>query len=374
MGPPLEILLYTHAMTGGGAERVWALLASGLSRRGHKVTLATDFDAAENHGFVDPAVRRVTLGPNHVSATLALANLINRQKPDVSLSALSLSNLKHVIAATLARRRGRAVLSYHGYASSEPQPLSLMSYAASAVLTRLSAATVCVSDGLHRHVVKNWGAEPGKTFRIYNPVDPGPLPPARTADELLARGPVIVSVGRLVSYKQFPLLVRAFARVKSSGARLVILGEGPERPLIEAEIARLGLAGRVTLAGYTPEPWKYYAAASCFALSSDFETFGLVVVEALANGLPVVATDCDGPREILDRGRHGALVPARNEDALARAMDAALENPGDPSLRVARAREYSLDRGLDAYEDLIDRIVHACEIGSVPARQVLAAE
>ena len=352
-----KILLYTHALTGGGAERVWALLASGLNQRGHDVILATDFDAPQNQKFVSPGVRQASLGGSHVAGVFQLARLLREERPDVSMSALGACNLKHAAAAALARRSSRAVLSWHGYASSEPQALSRLGFLAAPLITRMTAATVSVSDGLKDYMISRWRADAAKSRRIYNLVDGGPLPPAANAAELAARPPVALAAGRFVPYKEFPLLVRAFARVAPPNARLVILGEGPEKPAVEAEIARLGLQGRVDLPGYASAPWDWYARARVFVLPSSQEPFGLVVVEALANGLSVVASDCDGPREILGHGEYGALPPRGDEEALARAIGAALANPGDPAPRVERARLFSMDRGLDAYEALIGDII-----------------
>ncbi len=354
-----KVFLYTHGMTGGGAERVWALLASGLARRGHDVTLITDFAAEQNESYVDPSVRRVTLGGRHVVNVVRLARLLARERPDVSMSALSVSNIKHFAAACLAGALPRAVLSFHGYSETEPQFLSRLGYIATAAITRATAASVCVSEGVQRYVIERWHGDARKTRRIYNPVDPGPRAAAASEAELLARGPVVLAAGRLVDYKGFRRLVRAFAKVEPASARLVILGEGAERAAIEADIARLGLGERVTLAGYVREPWDDYRQAACFALASDSEPFGLVVVEALGNGLAVVATDCEGPREILADGRFGALVARGDEDALAAALSRALASPGDPAPRVERARAFSLDRGLDEYEALIADVMEA---------------
>ncbi len=352
-----KIFLYTHGLTGGGAERVWALLASGFARRGHDVTLITDFVADQNDGFVDHSVRRIVLGGGHAVSVLRLARLLASERPDISISALSVSNIKHAAAACFAGRLSRAVLSFHGYSETEPQLLSRLGYIATAVLSRATAASVCVSEGLRNYVVGRWHGDARKARRIYNPVDPGPNKPASSEAELLARGPVALAAGRMVDYKGFPALIRAFAKVQPATARLVILGEGEDRPRIEAEIARLGLGDRVTLAGYVREPWDYYRRASCFVLPSDSEPFGLVVVEALGNGLPVVSTDCDGPREILANGAHGSVVPRGNEDALAAALSRALAAPGDPLPRVERARYFSLERGLDEYEALIADVI-----------------
>ena len=351
-----KLLFYTHAMSGGGAERVWALLASGFAQAGHDVILAVDYDDGANAGYVDSQVRRVTLGGNHFVASWRLARLLRQEKPDISVSALCVSNLKHLVAALLSGRRRRAIQTYHGYDHSEPQLLSRVSYWLTAVSTRLFARTVAVSDGLLAHITGKWRASARKSLRIYNPVSSGGAAGALVAP-LAARAPIVLAAGRLVAYKNFPLLIRAFARVEPKDATLMLMGEGPEKPAVEAEIARLGLGARVTLAGYVPQPWALYDKARCFALASNFESFGLVVVEALAHGLPVVATNSDGPREILNDTGLGALVPHRDEAALAAAISAALAAPGDPAPRVARARAFSVDAAVERYAALFEEVL-----------------
>ena len=346
-----KILIYTHAMTGGGAERVCALLASGFARAGDDVILAVDFQSPDNAAYVDAAVRIVVLGQPHGKAIAALARLLKTEKPDVSLSALGISNLKHLVAAGLAGRLHRAILSYHGFFSGEPQPLSRLSYLLTPLATRLAAATICVSDSLRAALVSRFWASARRTVRIYNPVE------ARVADAPAQKSPpMVLAVGRLVADKNFAGLVRAFALLDNSQAQLVILGEGPERGAIAAEIARLGLGDRVKLPGYVSQPWAYYSQASCLAMSSRLETFSLVVVEALANGLPVVSTLCGGPPEILDFGRFGRLVPYDDAPAMARAIDASLAMPGDPTPRLARAREFGLAVALENYGRLFDLV------------------
>jgi glycosyltransferase involved in cell wall biosynthesis len=223
-------------------------------------------------------------------------------------------------------------------------------------MTRLTAATVCVSKGLRNYVVEKWRADPKRTQVIYNPVQTQGAT-AETIEDLMRRGPVVLSAGRLVDYKNFTLLVRAFARVQPDEAQLIILGQGPEKERIERQIKSLGLGDRVRLVGYVSQPWPFYAQARCFALSSDSESFGLVVVEAMANGAAIVSTDCDGPREILADGRFGRIVPTGDERTLAAAITAALADPGDPKPRIARARDFTLDTGLDNYAALFANVM-----------------
>lgn len=359
---PLKILFHTWSLGGGGAERVFAVLASGLAERGHDVVITTESEDERNGSYLSGSVRRYPPTGGRVSSVKALARFIAVERPDVSISAISACNLRHAIAATLAGRRNRAIMSYHGHSGSEPEFSNQLGYWATPITTRLLARTVAVSDGLRRHIVDTWHGSAAKTVRIYNPTLVGHLEGvARSEAELKARPPTVVSVGSLLMRKNYIGLVRAFAEVKTPDARLVIVGEGPMRFDIEAEIARLGLTGRVSLPGYLTEPWDAYAGARAFALASREESFGLVIVEALAQGLPVVVTTSDGPQEVLDHGRYGTLVDQDDAVGMAAAIDRALSAPGDPSPRLQRAAEYGVAAGVDAYEALFREVAAAAD-------------
>ena len=274
-----------------------------------------------------------------------------------TLSALAVADLKHVVAATLAGRSDRAIIAYHGFSESEPQLLSRIGYRLTPLLARLSAATVAVSAGLRHDLIARFAVPEGRARTIYNPAAPAPFPEPLAAGALAARPKTIVALGRLVPDKDFVTLLRAFARLDDHEARLVIFGEGAERAHLNAEASGLEIAGRVDMPGFTSDVAAALDSARCFALSSRREAFGLACVEALAHGLAVVATDCGGPAEILLAPAHGVLVPVGDVDALARALAAALVDPGDPAPRQARARDFSLDAARDRYDALIAEVV-----------------
>lgn len=366
-----RLLVYTHALEGGGAERVCALLASGFAQRGWDVVLAVDHTAEANQGFLDPAVRVKVLTGGHAGSTVRLARLLAREKPDVSLSAIGVSNLKHTLAATLSGRLAHAVLSYHAFAFSEPKVLSQSSYWLAVLLSRVTARTVAVSHGLRGHLIERWRASPVRTAVIHNPV----VVIGNTSRVPRAPGepPTILAAGRLSAGKNMLGLIRAFDRIASrTDAELVILGEGDDRPNIESEIRTLGLTGRVHLAGYIASPWDFYRRAACFVSASPIESFSMVVVEALAYGLPVVCYDSAGPREVLDHGLHGTLVSPGDEGALAEAILAALKMPGDEVARRTRAKVFSVEAGLDAYRRLFEEVIaEATRASPVPGVTVI---
>jgi glycosyltransferase involved in cell wall biosynthesis len=199
---------------------------------------------------------------------------------------------------------------------------------------RLADAIVTVSDGLRWQVMQTWGVDERKVRVIHNPIDIATV--QRSADVAPAHRwlgvehELAVAAGRLTAQKDYPTLLRAFTKVhrERPNARL-LLNE------LQAQITSLGLVDTVELTGLCANPFAFFARARCFVLSSRFEGFGMVIVEAMAAGAPVVSTDCPyGPADILADGQWGLLVPVGNSDALADAMIRLLT---DSSLRAQLA-------------------------------------
>jgi glycosyltransferase involved in cell wall biosynthesis len=197
---------------------------------------------------------------------------------------------------------------------------------------------------------------------VYNPViTPEIMALARQTPDhpwFAAGGPpVILAVGRLTPQKDFPTLLRAFAEVRRRRpARLLILGEGEERAALEALGADLGVAADVALPGFRENAMAYMAGSALFVLSSAWEGLPTVLIEALAAGTRVVSTDCpSGPREILQDGRLGSLVPVGDVAALADAMTAALARPAAPAPAEALT-PFTRDAAVDHYLRLIESV------------------
>lgn len=358
-----RLLFYIPGLVDGGAERVMALLASHFAVRGHDVVLAVDFMAKGNNSPpLDASVRLVELAGGHGMAMRRLARLLVEEKPQIAISAIASCNFKLAMAGLAARlkrhERAAIILTYHGFEEYKSGHMSWLGYAMLPVISRLTQQTVAVSDSLCNDLKTRWKACPAKLRRIYNPVQFPELPEEPvTAQTLAARDNIVLAVGRLVAGKRFDLLIRAFAGIAAHRASLVIVGEGPERARLQRLIADLGLSDRVQMPGFCQNPGPFYQQAKCFVMSSQKESFGLVLVEALAAGLPVVATDCGGPREILDAGRHGVLLASDpSADDLTMAMDEALMNPGAPGPRMQRAADFDMETGVRHYESLFDEL------------------
>jgi glycosyltransferase involved in cell wall biosynthesis len=172
---------------------------------------------------------------------------------------------------------------------------------------------------------------------------------------------VIVTAARLCVQKDLGTLIRAFAILRQTrSCRLLILGVGELKVDLKALSEELGVAEYICFYGFAKNPFAFFEQANLFAISSIYEGFGNVIVEALSCGCPVVSTDCPGgPREILADGAYGELVPVGDSAAFAAAMSKTLDNPPDPELLRARAREFSIEvqgpKFLQVIEEALER-------------------
>ncbi len=215
---------------------------------------------------------------------------------------------------------------------------------------------IAVSRGVAEDFAQVTGIEPRKVRVVDNPIVTPDLAALAlgAADHPWLRDagpPVILGVGRLTAQKDFATLLSAFVLVREQRpCRLLIIGEGEERGRLEALAVRLGVGQVCNLPGFQPNPLPFMRAARLLVLSSRWEGFGNVLVEALYCGTPVVSTDCPhGPREVLADGAFGRLVPLDDVQALADAIVATLDEPPDRERLQARAAEFTAARSADGY-------------------------
>ncbi len=326
----MRIALFTVSLEVGGAERVFVTLANGFAERGHSVQVVLTKPEGALRKELSPAVRIVDLRTYRIWRTvLPLARYLRRERPDALLSTLSQPNLVAILAKRLARVPTRVVVREANTPTREfGGAIRLKDRVVPALIARVyryADAIVAVSKGVQTDLLRLTGLPQTRIPCIYNPVITQELLQKREAaveHSWFAEGapPVVLAVGRLTAQKDFPTLLRAFARLPAP-ARLLILGEGEQRAELEQLAQQLGIAKRVQLPGYEPNPFRYMRRASVFVLSSRYEGLPNALIQAMACGCPVVATDCpSGPREILADGKYGALVPVGDVDALADAI------------------------------------------------------
>ncbi len=357
-------------MWGGGAERVALRLIADFVAKGYAVDLLVMKAEGQLMPLLPPKVRVVDLHVGRIrDVVIPLARYLRTERPQGLQVFMWPLTVAGVVAHRLARSHARLVLSDHTtlsrqYAHLSPVLARIMRWSIALAYPRADARVI-VSRDAARDLATLSGIDRGSIDVIYNPIAiPTAEPEAISA---VAEGwPVgaarILTVGSLNAAKNHRLLIDAFARLcEQRPATLIILGDGPLRGALMAHTLAAGLADKVQMPGFVVNPAPFYATADLFVLSSDFEGYGNVLVEAMHSGLSVVSTDCEsGPREILDGASYGRLTPCGDPMALAAAMADALDHPADPSALRDRAETVS-------GQDTSDRYLHLMTGGRVPA-------
>lgn len=292
-------------------------------------------------------IQHPSLGASRVLKSIpALAHHLYSNRPDALVAFMTHANIAAILANTLAGGVSRVIATEHNsiqHRSSGCKERATLAIAAN--LYPQAAKVVAVSGGLSREVSDRLDLPGGLVTTIYNPV---PIPESTTSPPhswFRSELPIAVAAGRHVQQKDFGTLLRAIAYLHteySADIRLVLLGEGPETESLEQLASQLGIAEFVAFPGFVESPYPYMAAADVFVLSSRWEGFGNVLVEAMGLGTPVVSTDCPvGPSEILRDGRYGPLVPVGDSEALARAIEMTIRAPADTAALRERAAAFS---------------------------------
>jgi glycosyltransferase involved in cell wall biosynthesis len=375
-----HIAVFVPGFAMGGVPRVMMTLAQSLTEHCPRV----DFVVARADGptrsilsnevrVVDlAALRHRELPPGKVrtrtvmTSIPALARYLRRDRPQVLLSGGNYANFTAVVGRAVARVPTRVILSHHSDFERELAGKPFARWVARHVYPRADAI-VAVSQGVARSLSLGARIPAARITTIYNPAVPKnlqalaqvPLDHPWFGED---QPPVILGAGRFHPQKDFPTLLRAFARIRRDRpARLIILGSGKKPEDADKLVAlagELGIDDDVEFPGFTDQPFAYMARAAVFVVSSAWEGLPTALIEAMACGCPVVSTDCpSGPAEILNGGEYGPLVPVGDADGLAAATLEVLDNPPDTSALRARADEFSADVATARYLDVLRDVV-----------------
>lgn len=361
-----RITFFLDALHGGGAEKAVVNLLRGLAQRDE---FDLDLVLATKEGpyldLVPSEVRLIDLNAGRaVKATLPLTKYLKQNRPWAVIGNMGHVNVVASIATKLSGIDTTLLLIEQNTLSANPTKFKRAKLVVQLMklLYPSADAVAGVSAGVARDLEQCLGLKTDSVRVLNNPVVNEDLKTKSQAEVdhpwFAADTPIFLAVGRLNPQKDFPNLLNAFARVrKQRSARLMILGEGDERQMLENTIADLGIGDDVLLPGFVKNPYAYMKHASCLVLSSQEEGLPTVLIEAMACGCPVVATNCpSGPDEILDSGVYGHLVPVQNSTALAEAMLETLDNPPQPELLRERSQIYSTDKVVGAYLSLLEKL------------------
>lgn len=346
-----KFAVYLPSLAGGGAERSMVNLAIGMAQHNVDVDLVLAEASGPYLKMVPPSVRIVDLKAGRVLQSLnPLANYLRSQKPKGIVAAMDHANIVTLWAKKLAGVSTKVAVCMQNTVSQDANNSANTRGRFIPLATKWfypwATGVVGVSQGVVDDFVKLTGVSKN-VMVIHNPVVTPELfsraqEPADHPWLQAGQKPVLMGVGRLTKQKDFPNLIQAFAQVrKRHDVRLMILGEGELRSELEQLIVSLGLTEHVALPGFAANPYAYMRRARMFVLSSLWEGLPTVLIEAMALGTPVVATDCpSGPQEILKGGKLGRLVPISNHQALAEAISATLNEPQQPA-NEANYRDYT---------------------------------
>ncbi|MGP4715561.1 glycosyltransferase [Psychrobacter sp. T6-6] len=361
-----KIALYIPSMSGGGAERMMLTLANALAEKNLVIDLVLNKAEGPYLKKVSNKVNIVDLDTSRVlTGILPLARYMKTEKPEVVLSAMNYVNVATIFAKLLSGTDTRIILSERSNLSAA---LENSQWISKVLLKNLMTWTykradkvVAISNGVANDLANQIKLDRNHIVTIYNPV---------VSSEVLQKSsvslpskhpwfekdspPVIIAVGRLSEEKDFETLIKSFAKTyDQKECRLLILGEGGLRPKLETLIEELKLQDIIQLPGFSDNPYAWMSKAKLFILSSKYEGFGNVLVEAMACGTAVVSTDCpSGPSEILEEGKWGELVPVGNVELMSRAMLKAISTSNHINVQ-SRASFFSVETSVNQYINVL---------------------
>ncbi|MBW4512539.1 MAG: glycosyltransferase family 4 protein [Scytonematopsis contorta HA4267-MV1] len=365
----MKVTFVVPSLTGGGAERALVLVAKALANRGYQVTVITQSDKESDFYDLSNEVKRLALDvmtfsknfldavSNNIYIIKQLKKAICHNQPDIVISFLPQNNVQTILALlktgipVIATEQNDYKKSFYGISWSILQRLTYP----------LADKLVSVSSGVDSGF--NWLPDNKRTV-IYNPAFK--IEAEEVAIDFPGYNPekqLIMSMGRLDNQKGFDILLSSFAQIQNEHPnwQLMILGEGGERTKLERQREELGLSGRVFLPGAIRNPFPVLKKADLFVMSSRYEGFPMAHCEAMACGLPIIATDCpSGPREIIREGVDGILVPSEDVSALAKAMDYLINDEKQRKKFASNAPEvvdrFGLEKVVDSWEILFKEV------------------
>jgi len=373
--PDFGVVVVMHAFEGGGAQRDMVLLCNGLAAKGVHITVLALQTEGPLRRLLDPAISVVEVPGRHLRYAIpGLRRLIRDMaagniargdtRPSLVLSSEASLNLCTLTAVRSLPRRGRPKLVLREVGSPsiaqrrDPYLQNRIAYRILRRVYRYADRIVTLTEGARRDLAQNF-AVPDETISVM--LTNAVVPPA-AADRIAQwdgeagrERDLIVSVGRLSPEKDQRTLIRAMSLLPACRAwRLAIVGDGPERPALEALARSYGLADRIIFTGYVADPFAWMMRARVAVCASVYEGLCNAIIEALACGTPVVSTNCPyGPVEILQGGRYGTLTPIGDALAMAAAIEAVLVEIPDRGALRARGLNYTTARAADRFLEII---------------------
>lgn len=357
-----KLTIFLPSLTGGGAERVMVQIANSMDQRGYAVDLVLARAEGPYLRDVAPGVRVIDLKARRALYSFPkLLFYLHKKEPNTLLSALEIANILAAAAKKISLCNFRLVVSARNSLESKAKhrktKAQKIKNLASTWAYNNCDRVISVSHGVASEIRRTSNVPSSRLSVIFNPVDiediqqkaqhPWPL-----KSHTIKKGnkPLLLAAGRLVPQKGFSYLLTAFALLrKSRDACLIIIGEGDSRSELESLAIHLGIENDVIMPGFVKNPFALMKEADVFILSSLWEGLPNVLIHAMACGTQVVSTDCHhGPKEILEGGAWGDLVPPKNAAALAKAIEATLDRQEKPDV-IKRSIDFEKEKIVEEY-------------------------
>lgn len=365
----MEILIFYRSLNQGGVQRMMVNFANHLANAGNSVTLLLIRKEGEFLDLVDSKINVVALNnDSYLSILPTLINILNKNSFDILFTATPSLNIMSILGVRLSSSKTKVIISERSSTIKELMGTKFGLYKLSFLLVpifyRFAHAIVAVSKGVADDLAKFALLDRDRIIVIYNPAYDESAKdiykdPSLDSWFMTENIPVVISAGRLSEQKNFKLLVDAVSILsKKREIRLIILGEGPLKAELQNQINQLGLTAHIKLLGFKINPISWIYQSDLFVLSSLWEGFGNILVDALSAGKTIVSTNCkSGPAEILENGKFGYLLDSFEANDMAQLIDYALDNLIDSEVLIQRAENFSKSNIMKSYTSLIETLL-----------------
>lgn len=360
-----KILFYMFKLSGGGAERTIVNIVNNLDPEKFEITLVIGSSTHNDYiELISKTVNIIKLDTQRQrNALLKLIRVIKNNSPELLFTTLNMNNLVLLLASKISFFKGPVIIRETNNRTASGKVTRFNKIITRYMYNSYSNEIVSLSEGVKKDLVENFKIIPSKIKVIYNPIDISYI--SNASEEPVydynfnTTARVIVSVGRLAEQKDYSTLLRAFKITsEKENVKLLILGKGPDEAELKKMCKVLDITNKVTFLGFKENPYKYMKNSDLFVLSSRWEGFGHVIVEAMATKIPVISSSCEsGPQEIIGDNEYGRLFPVGEYNYLANEIMTVLKNERIKREYIVkglnRANDFDVKKIISQYEDLI---------------------
>lgn len=360
-----KIMIFMFSLKGGGAERTIVNIINHLDEEKFDVIFVLGTDADSDYlELLKDSIKIIVLNCRKPKYSIfKLRNCIKKEKPDVLFSTVNKNNIVLLLAKILSFRKIPTVIREASHRTQSGKVTNKNKLLTRVLYNLFSSKIVALSEGVREDLITNFKISEKKTKVIYNPVDINYIKSSMNEEiqdsfNLKSDEKIIIAVGRLAKVKDFPTLIKAFEIVlKDVNARLFILGRGPLESELKQLSKQLNISDKIEFLGFQKNPYKYIKQADVFVLSSKWEGFAHVIVEAMTIGTPVISTNCkSGPAEIIGDNEYGILVPVQDYKLMAEQIILLFKNDNMgnnyANLGIERSYTFEARKITKKYEDL----------------------